>query len=177
VDCINVLAGAYFYCLGPFGVNYERAQAIDFTFAIGTDYYTTIVPIQLTKDPWPIIRPFDPEVWLGILVTLPIFLAAIGITSFIFFEKSIYHRNKSWMFTLRTVFIQSSCWIPEEAIHQKVLALTWIWACFILAQGYAGTAGSCKNVWMLLNDKCVYPYRPPDSNSYKSISLYANQQY
>jgi hypothetical protein len=90
VDRINIV----FYCLGPFGVNYEPGQAIDFTFTIGTDYWTTIVPIQLTNDPWPIIRPFQPEVWLGILVTLPIFLAAIGITSFFFFGKSIYHRNK-----------------------------------------------------------------------------------
>ena len=76
------------FALGPFGVISEREEACDFTYPVVIDYWTTIVPIQLEQDPWPIARPFQWEVWLALIGILPIFNLVLGGMDFIYRGES-----------------------------------------------------------------------------------------
>jgi hypothetical protein len=66
------------FALGPFGVIYEREQACDFSYPVVIDYWTSVVPVGLEQDPWPIARPFEWEVWLTLFFALPVCTFALG---------------------------------------------------------------------------------------------------
>ncbi len=125
---------------GPFGVNYERAQAADFSYPVLVDYITTVVPVELGKDPWPIVRPYQWPVWVGVLLSPPLFIAAMAAADYAFDRGA---RPPSWAsltgFTLRTCLVESAPWVPDERIYQRVFGIAWMWAYFVIAQGFAGT--------------------------------------
>ena len=41
-------------------------------------------------------------------------------------------------FVLRTMFTEGATYMPERRNYQKIFSFTWLWACFVLAQGYSG---------------------------------------
>ena len=126
--------------LGPFGVNFERSQAVDFSYPILIDYLSIIFPIELGKDPWPIIRPYHWKVWIGILLSPPVFILTMGVADR--WANNGDWRRVRWAtitgFALRTCFIQSAPWLPESRLYRKMFSLGWMWAFFVIAQGFAG---------------------------------------
>jgi hypothetical protein len=121
---------------GPFGTIYERAQVVDFTFPVMVDYYTVIVPIKLDKDKYPMIRPFEWRVWLGIFILSPMFLLALAASDW-FFTGSVQWAN-IFGFVFRNIFSEPPAWVPHNGIYSKIFALTWMIAFFVLARGYSG---------------------------------------
>jgi hypothetical protein len=122
---------------GPFGTIYERAQVVDFPFPVMVDYYTVIVPIKLDLDKWPIIRPFEWRVWLGIVMLSSIFLLALGVSDW-FYTGSVQWTNIFWV-VFRNIFSEPPAWVPHNGIYSKIFALTWMIALFVLTWEYSGS--------------------------------------
>jgi hypothetical protein len=76
------------------------------------DHYTAIVPVHLEKDPWPIVRPFEWRVWLGIFVCPPIFLLSTVIADF-YYNDGTVEIDRLCSFTLRIVLVEVAQYVPD----------------------------------------------------------------
>ena len=94
------------------------------------------MPLQLKNDMGLIIRPFGPEVWIFSLLTIPIFIAAMGLANYIFLGSVRWDRVSG--FALRIVFVEPAVTLYEKYAYQKLFTLVWIWSFFVLAKSYAG---------------------------------------
>ena len=82
------------FALGPFGVIYEREQeACDFSYPVVIDYWTSIVAVNLEQDPWPIARPFEWEVWVGLICIFPFFTMTLAAMDYIYRGEGRYVRR------------------------------------------------------------------------------------
>ena len=73
--------------LGPFAVKLDRSRAIDYTPPILVDY-TRLVVLQPEPfaDPWGFLSPFNPVMWLGILIGM------VTITLLLTISSGIIHK-------------------------------------------------------------------------------------
>ena len=89
---------------------------------------------------WSFLHPFSYKVWVWLVITFPIFTLALLATN--------YRRNLSWEtligFVLRVAMVDDGKY-PFKVFNNvkqnnslKLLAILWMWACFILIQSYAG---------------------------------------
>ena len=124
-----------YHLSGPFIPTYGRSRSVDFS-PITTEYYSIVMPLQLTNDFGLIIRPFATEVWICSLLSIPIIIVAMGLANYIF------HGSVSWgrvsAFAFRIVLEKQAETLYEKYTYQKIFTIVWIWSCFILAQSYSG---------------------------------------
>ena len=60
-------------------------EAVDFSIPILNEYWTIAIPIKLDVEVWSFLNPFDPEVWIASLVSIPIFMLAMITADYLFF--------------------------------------------------------------------------------------------
>ncbi len=117
-------------------MSYNRYGFVDYTDPIFTDYFTTIVPIRPTYDPWKIAKPFDAFTWTGVLLSPLVFLCATALADRILWGRT---RCGRWAdFAYRVALNQDAAWrVPRRALYQTVFVCVWIAAFLILSRGYA----------------------------------------
>ena len=126
---------------GPFIPTYGRSRSVDFS-PIAMEYYSIVMPLQLKNDMGLIIRPFDPEVWIFSLISIPVFIATMGLANYIFLNMVRWDRV--FGFALRIVFVEPAVMLYEKYAYQKILSIVWMASFFVLARSYSGESYSTK---------------------------------
>ena len=99
-----------------------------------------IVPLSTQDDIWTFFSPFNFEVWIFSLISVPIFTIAMGLTDY-FGTGGV-----KWItvlgFVLRNVLSESfqsyRRFIGPKQYKKLMLSVVWIWSCFILVKSYSG---------------------------------------
>ena len=123
-------------------MDFNRAKSVDFSSFLSTDYYTIIIPLSTENDIWSFFGPFDYEIWVLFILSVPIMISAMALANF------PRDRKVKWSisvdFVLRNTLSESfprfwtldKIWWKKN--YQQILALIWIWSCFVLIKSYEG---------------------------------------
>ena len=68
---------------GPFDIMYPNSESVDFTSTIATGYMSVIVPITTENNIWSFATPLEFEVWILWIISIPIFILAMGAADYI----------------------------------------------------------------------------------------------
>ena len=60
-------------------------EAVDFSIPIINEYWTLAIPIKLEVEVRSFLNPFDLEVWIASLISIPIFMLAMITADYLFF--------------------------------------------------------------------------------------------
>lgn len=111
---------------------------------VSSESVSIIVPLSSQEDIWTFLYPFNLEVWIFSLISIPIFTIASGLTDY-FGNGSV-----DWITVLGFVFrnvlsesFQSYHRFIKRLSDKKqytklMLSVVWIWSCFILVKSYSG---------------------------------------
>ena len=103
------------------------------------NHYTIYVPVKPRNDMWSFLHPFSYKVWTWVLITIPIFILSLCVAN--------YRAKVGWGtligFILRVAMVDDGrCPLKIFNVSRnhsiKLLAVVWIWACFILIQAFSG---------------------------------------
>lgn len=132
---------------------------MDFSTPLWTDHYTIVVPLRTKDNLLLFLYSFSYEVWVAMFISIPIVMLAMLSAECIY--SNTFSWKKSIGFVLRIALLDVSCKKPEKNIS-PALALTWMFAMFCLASGYAG------------NLKAILA-KPPLEKTIKNAADLANQ--
>ena len=131
--------------LGPFDATYSRSKSVDFSSLISDGSHHIILPLKTYNNAWSYLNPFDYEIWIFSLCTIPMYILASVLMDFISFRSLNW---STWLeFVVRNVFSESKDSykrvtgnLPgnKRYMYQRVLILIWTWSCFILVKSYGG---------------------------------------
>ena len=124
--------------IGPFAVTLRRSKVIDYSDSVFLDDLTALVPFKMSKDNSILIRPFQWEVWFGLMILIPIYIIASGIA-----EHALSQDIKWWNlidFTWRSLCKGSGVLltISQQYYHKRILAIFWMYSSLILFTAYSG---------------------------------------
>ena len=131
------------FSIGPYTMTAERAEVIDFTFPITTDYWTILLPMGgEATDPWVVARPLDWTVWTMLIFTIPcviLTLWALGSNN----HQAIWeHLATVCGYVFRSVLLEPPVWIPNSSTIERLLGLIWSSGMFVLCCSFAGVLTS-----------------------------------
>ena len=127
-----------FLLIGPFAVTLQRSKVIDYSESVFMDDLTALVPFKMSKDNSLLIRPFQWEVWIGLLTLTPIYIIASGIA------EHVYTQDIKWWkvidFTWRSLCNGSGVKvaISQQQIHKRIFSIIWMYSSLILFTTYSG---------------------------------------
>ena len=107
---------------------------------LSSESISIIVPLSTQDDIWTFLYPFNFEVWIFSLISVPIFTIAMGLTDYFGSGRS------EWIavmgFVIRNVLSESSPgfrrFTDKKQYKKLMLSVVWIWSCFILVMSYSG---------------------------------------
>ena len=129
---------SYITLKGPFALNPEREDSADFSHTVYVDDDVFMLGFKIDDDPWALLRPFELEVWVGILLIAPIYWLASGLVDL------VHTGTPNWMltadFTFRSMVSQSkdSMTMKNAKLYKRIHAIVWIWACLVFVRCYSG---------------------------------------
>ena len=86
---------------------------------------------------WFFIDPFSHEVWIGFIISIPVYLLTMGMADYLYGRSADLGAVTS--FIIRNALWEHNSRLPSHTkAYQKILLMTWIWSMFILLQAYAG---------------------------------------
>ena len=93
----------------------------------------------IENDIWSFLHPFGYDLWICTLISIPIFIAAMGTAEYIANNK-IVHWDILVGFVLRNVLSENYREMLQhhQRTHQKILVSVWLWSCFILLMSFSG---------------------------------------
>ena len=143
----------------------DRAKAVDFTISFLSDSYTVMIPLKHKSNMWFIIDPLSYEVWVGFIISIPIYLLAMVLSNYIFFGYT--NLDELSGFIIRNALSEQNSKIPSHSkVFQKIMILTWLWYMLILVESYDGNLKA-----ILAKPKLEHPIRNiEDLLSQKEIS-------
>ena len=110
---------------------------MDFTIPLTNSFATVVVPLKQDSNMWFFIDPFSYRVWIGFLISMPVYLITMWLANYIFGGDTNF--DEATGFILRNAFSEQNATLPNHGkTYQKLLTMTWIWCMFILVQSYAG---------------------------------------
>ena len=100
------------------------------------DTYNVVIPLKMENDIWSFLNPFDSEIWIWSLITIPIFILAMSCLDTLNTGK--INLEKYVGFVLRNVLSENIRKLPDKKFYEKILVFVWLWSCFVLVMSYAG---------------------------------------
>ena len=102
------------------------------------DHYSIMVPLKPMEKLWSFLGPLDSRVWIAFLLNIPTFILTMGLANYIYYKKINWRPLID--FVLRAAMVDNSDVgsYGFEKTYQKILALFWIWAMFLLTAAYSG---------------------------------------
>ena len=86
---------------------------------------------------WYIIDPFQYNVWLLFIASIPIYLIAMGLTDYLYCGAIDWDELSG--FIIRNALSEQNCRFPTRAqAYQKILIITWIWSMLVIVHAYSG---------------------------------------
>ena len=123
---------------GPFALNPEREDSADFSHTVYVDDDVFMLGFKIDDDPWALLRPFELEVWVGILLIAPMYWLASGLVDL------ALTGTPNWMltadFTFRSMVSQSNQSMKHTKLYKRILAIFWMWACLVFIRCYSGAS-------------------------------------
>ena len=142
---------------GPFSKSYEDAKSVDFSAAIIMEMYNIIIPLTIENDIWSFLYPFEDEVWICFLLSVPIFIIAMGLAEYITDEEHSVPWATLIGFVLRNVLSENTGKLPDKRLYQKIMVYAWVWSCFVLVMAFAGNLTA-----LITRPKLEMKYTRPD---------------
>ena len=125
---------------------------MDFTNTVESAYYTVVVPVKHNSKMWYFVDPFSLDVWLLLVVIIPMYLVTMGLANHFFWGFADW--GDQFAFVLRNI-VREQCKLPNyKVIYQKVLILSWIWSIMVLVHSY-----SCNLTALLAKPKLQEPIK------------------
>ena len=127
-----------FLLIGPFAVTLQRSKVIDYSESVFMDDLTALVPFKMSKDNSILIRTFQWEVWICLLIVTPVYIITSGIV------EQVYTQDIKWWklidFTWRSLCNGSGVKvaISQKQIHKRIFSAFWMYSSFILFTTYSG---------------------------------------
>ena len=92
--------------------------------------------LEIQVDIWGFVNPYNYEVWICWLISMPVFVFAMGLSDLFTFHKVDWDTLTS--FVLRNAVYESPPISPDTKLYHRVFVIFWLWAVLILTQSYAG---------------------------------------
>ena len=155
--------------LGPFDPTYSRSQSVDFSSAISMGSYDIIIPLNVENDAWSFVNPYDYEVWIFSLATVPIMIFILLLGDFLVYPAI---NLDTWLFfVFRNVLSES--WqsyrriekrLPGKKLflYQILLISVWVWPCFLLVKAFSGNLTA-----MIARPKLDLKFKEPEDLLYQ----------
>ena len=107
--------------------------------------YDIIIPLNVKNDVWSFVKPFDYEVWIFSITTVPILILALFLGDYINYPAI---NLDTWVFFVFRNALSES-WqsykriakrLPGKKLYlyQILLISVWVYTCFLLNKSYAG---------------------------------------
>ena len=113
-------------------------MSVEYSAPLYMSHYTIMVPLESRQNIWSFLHPFAYEVWIMLLITIPLLILAMIICNF--------YVNLDWetllSFVLRVAMVDGR--YPFKIIDakgsktQKFLGVLWLAGCIVLIQSYDG---------------------------------------
>ena len=126
---------------GPFLQDPSCLRFVDFTATIYMDYHSIIVPLIFSPQPLSFLYPLNPYVWMATLISIPVYMLAMGFCDMYFYRSFRIKWSPIVEFVLRTAMNEHSAADKMKLrvmFYKRVLMMTWIFVFFIITQSYAG---------------------------------------
>ena len=137
-----MLVRIYALYQGPIDTAYSFSKAVEYSSYLIMCHHTIVVPVRPRDNLWSFLHPLTYQVWAGILLSVPIFILAMGLANRVFYKDIDWATVSN--FVLRVTMGDEG---PIESYklimnYQKLMAVVWMWAVFIFTQSYAGNLTS-----------------------------------
>ncbi|XP_068216611.1 uncharacterized protein [Palaemon carinicauda] len=125
------------FALGPFGITYDRAQAVDYTWPLVGDAVRISAKRGETEvNPWAFLMPLSPMVWAGLLLGLLVFVVLHILLSIPGIDTG--PDKRAWIKYIR-VFLQQDLGRPTKYGNwERLLLATWIIVVLVTLESYSG---------------------------------------
>ena len=127
---------------GPIDAAYSFSKAVEYSSSFYMCHHTVVVPVKPRENLWSFFNPLTYQVWIGILTSVPLLILAMGLTNYIFYKHADWENVIN--FVLRVAMVDGrsikSCRLNMK--YQKLIAIVWMLAIFVIAQAYAGNLTS-----------------------------------
>nr|XP_045610236.1 probable glutamate receptor [Procambarus clarkii] len=127
--------------VGPFGVSGIRAEVVDFTEPILTDYFRMLGARGRPEvDPWGFLFPLEPVVWAAILAALLVLPLTAFLMSSCFSLRTVSQKQKFSPTSayLRILLNQNVLEYDGDWWWERVVLAVWGLVTVVLTQSYAG---------------------------------------
>ena len=111
-------------------------MSVDFSSGVSEESYNIVVPLRIENDIWSFANPFNFEVWIFSLFSIPTIILTLGLAEYL--TSGTISWDKWIGFVLRNVLSETSSQMPDRKDHQKFLIFIWTFSCFVLVMAYAG---------------------------------------
>ena len=86
---------------------------------------------------WYIIDPFQYNVWLLLIASVPIYLIAMALADYFYYGFIDWDDLGGLL--VRNVLSEQNFRLPDRAqVYQKILDIIWIWSMLVIVQAYSG---------------------------------------
>ena len=111
-------------------------MSVDFSSLVSEESYSIVIPLEIQNDIWSFANPFNFEVWIFSLASIPIFILSIGLAEYLASGTITWD---TWIgFVLRNVLSECSPKMPDKKDYQKFFVFIWTFSSFVLVMAYAG---------------------------------------
>ncbi|KAG7162451.1 Glutamate receptor ionotropic, kainate 4-like 6 [Homarus americanus] len=123
-----------------FGVSVSRAEVVSFTYPIQTFSLRILASRGKAQvDTWGFLLPFDPLVWMAILVSfLATPAAAFIATSWLSAKTTRQNNNTTHIFVFFRVLFQQDISVATVWWWHRIVLAVWILMTLVLTRSYAG---------------------------------------
>ncbi|XP_071545451.1 probable glutamate receptor [Panulirus ornatus] len=126
--------------VGPFSTSSSRAEVVDFTWPVSQDQWKILAGRGRPEvDPWGFLLPLTPLVWVAILTTLLVVVAARGLLLIsCSFKTTTRSMRSPDAFTFTRVLLQQDILIPASWHWERLVLGVWMMVTLVLTRSYAG---------------------------------------
>ena len=126
---------------------------------LSSGFWAVVIPIETSSNMWFFTDPFSDNVWLGIVISIPIYIIVMGLVCH--FYSGIGDWSTVSGFIIRNALSEQNGSLPDHAsarMHQKIFVIIWLWCTLVLVQSYSGNLKA-----MLAKPKLGTPIRNLDN--------------
>ena len=121
----------------------ERKSVVDYSQNVYVDNALFIVGFKVKDDPLALMRPFEWEVWLGILLIGLIFWCTAGVIDLVYTGRGKWgsHANFTYgvMLNQGEMINQMTRRSKETWWYKRINSIIWVLGCLVLSTCYSGT--------------------------------------
>ena len=151
---------------GPLTMSPKEAHSVAFSSTLFNGVIKFIIPIRSTTDIWSFLHPLSPEVWICLLISIPVFILIFGMLDHLSNGCSDWTTVTS--FAMRNILVEAM----DMPASLRAGVLGWILAAFIVTTVYAGNL-----VAMITRPHLIMPMRDAeDLLAQNELSLVAEAE-